>query len=148
MDSVSLDQALELLTLPRVVGQHPDDGVDITAQNGRYGPYIKWGSETRSLQTEEQLFTISLDDAVRLLAEPRRRRGQASGPLRELGTDPESGKPVVVKDGRWGPYVSDGEFNASLKSTDTVEHITLERAADLLQQRRDRGPAKKRKRSS
>ena len=146
MDSVSLEQALELLTLPRVVGQHPEDGVDVTAQNGRYGPYVKWGKETRSLQTEDQIFTIGLDEAVRLLAEPRRRRGQASGPLRELGPDPESGKPVVVKDGRWGPYVTDGEFNASLKSTDTVEHITLERAADLLQQRRDRGPAKKRKR--
>jgi DNA topoisomerase-1 len=145
MDSVSLDQALELLTLPRVVGPHPDDGVDITAQNGRYGPYVKWGSETRSLETEEQIFGISLDQAVRLLAEPRRRRSRNSGPLRELGEDPGSGKPVVVKEGRWGPYVTDGEYNASLKSSDTVEHITLERAADLLQARRDRGPAKKRK---
>jgi DNA topoisomerase-1 len=146
MDSVSLDQALELLTLPRAVGPHPDDGVDVTAQNGRYGPYVKWGTETRSLETEEQIFTISLDEAVRLLAEPRRRRSRNSGPLRELGNDPGSGNPVVVKDGRWGPYVTDGEYNASLKSTDTVEHITLERAADLLQQRRDRGPAKKQKR--
>jgi DNA topoisomerase-1 len=145
MDSVSLDQALELLTLPRVVGPHPDDGADITAQNGRYGPYVKWGSETRSLETEEQIFGISLDRAVRLLAEPRRRRSRNSGPLRELGEDPGSGKPVVVKEGRWGPYVTDGEYNASLKSSDTVEHITLERAADLLQARRDRGPAKKRK---
>lgn len=144
-DSIGLDDALRLLSLPRAVGNHPDDGGEITAQNGRYGPYLKWGSESRSLDTEEQLFTVSLDEAVRILAQPRRPRGRTAAPLRELGEDPNSGKPVVIKDGRWGPYVTDGETNASLKRTDQVDTLTLDRAADLLQERRDRGPAKRRK---
>jgi len=145
-DSLGLDDALRLLSLPRVVGVHPEDGAEITAQNGRYGPYLKWGSESRSLEAEEQLFSISLEEALQVLAQPRppRRRGPEAAPLRELGEDPTSGKPVVVKDGRWGPYVTDGETNASLKRTDAVETLTLERAVDLLQERKERGPAAKR----
>ncbi len=142
LETVTLEDALRLLTQPRTVGEHPEDGAPITAQNGRYGPYLKWGKETRSLDSEEEIFTISLDDAVAKLKEPKRRRGAASAPLKELGEGPD-GKPVVVKDGRYGPYVTDGEFNASLKQGDEVETITLERAVDLLQARKERGPAKK-----
>ncbi len=148
LDAVSLADALRLLSQPRVVGEHPEDGEPITAQNGRYGPYIKKGKETRSLETEEQIFSLTLDEAVALLAAPKRRRGQrAAEPLKELGEDPASGKPVVVKDGRWGPYVTDGEVNASLRAADSVETITLDRAAELLQARRDRGPAKPKKKN-
>ncbi|MDJ0497722.1 MAG: type I DNA topoisomerase [Acidimicrobiia bacterium] len=138
-ETVMLEDALRLLSLPRTLGTHPDDGVEITAQNGRYGPYISWGKETRSLETEEQLFTVDLDEALRLLKEPKRRgRRAAAPPLKELGDDPNSGKPVVVKDGRFGPYVTDGETNASLRVADTIEDITIERAAELLQLRRER----------
>ncbi len=138
-EAVTLEDALRLLSLPRTLGTHPDDGVEITAQNGRYGPYISWGKETRSLETEEQLFTVDLDEALRLLKEPKRRgRRAAAPPLKELGDDPNSGKPVVVKDGRFGPYVTDGETNASLRVADTIEDITIERAAELLQLRRER----------
>ena len=136
-DEVTLDDALRLLSLPRVVGEL--DGEPVTAQNGRYGPYIKRGSESRSLETEEQLFTVTLEQAQALLAEPPRRRGRrgaARGPLKELGADPASGKPIVVKDGRFGPYVTDGETNASLRRGDTPEAITLERAVELLAERR------------
>jgi DNA topoisomerase-1 len=138
-DEVTLEVALELLSLPRVVGTDPSDGEEITALNGRYGPYIKKGSDTRSLESEEQLLTLSLDEALTLFSQPKRRRGQqAAAPLRELGTDPVSGKPVVVKSGRYGPYVTDGEVNGSLRKGDDPETITLERAAELLQARRDR----------
>jgi DNA topoisomerase-1 len=135
-ESVTLEDALRLFTLPRVVGEL--DGVDVTAQNGRYGPYLKKGEESRSLESEEQLFTITVDEAKALFAEPprRRRRGSAKGPLRELGEDAATGKPVVVKDGRFGPYVTDGETNASLRRGDTVEGITMERASELLAERR------------
>ncbi len=144
LDTVTLDVALELLRLPRVVGTHPDDGEPITAQNGRYGPYISKGSETRSLEREEDIFSVTVDEALALLAQPRRRRGQqAAPPLKELGEDPTSGKPVVLKDGRYGPYVTDGEVNASLRKDDEIESLTLERAAELLADRRARGPAKK-----
>ena len=115
------------------------------AANGRYGPYVKKGKETRSLESEEQLFTITLDEALALLAQPKARgRRAAAPPLRELGADPVSGKPIVVKEGRFGPYVTDGETNASLRAGDTVDEITPERAAELLQLRREAGPAKKR----
>ncbi len=138
-EDVTLEQALRLLSLPRVVGQHPEDGVDITAQNGRYGPYISWAKESRSLEEEEQLFTVDLDDAVRRLKEPKKRgRRAAAPPLKELGEDPNSGQPVVVKEGRFGPYVTDGETNASLRVADTIEGITIDRAAELLQLRRER----------
>lgn len=138
-ESVTLEDALRLLSLPRTLGKHPDDDVEITAQNGRYGPYISWGKETRSLENEEQLFTVDLGEALRLLKEPKRRgRRTAAPPLKELGDDPNSGKPVVVKDGRFGPYVTDGETNASLRVADTIEDMSIERAAELLQLRRER----------
>jgi DNA topoisomerase I len=135
-ETVTLVEALRLLTLPRVVGEI--DGEEVTAQNGRYGPYVRKGSESRSLESEEQLFTITLGEAKALLAQPPRRRGRgaARGPLRELGEDPASGKKIVVRDGRFGPYVTDGETNASLRRGDTVEGVTPERAAELLAERR------------
>jgi len=137
-EEVTLEAALQLLSLPRLVGVDPADGEDISAMNGRYGPYIKKGSETRSLENEEQLLTVTLDEALALLAQPKRRRGQQSAaPLRELGVDPASGKPVVLKSGRYGPYVTDGEVNGSLRKGDDPDTITLDRAAELLQARRD-----------
>ena len=135
-ETVTLEEALRLLSLPRVVGEL--DGEEVTAQNGRYGPYIKRGSESRSLESEEQLFTVTLEQAQALLAEPPRRRGRraARGPLKELGPDPASGKPIVLREGRFGPYVTDGETNASLRRGDTPDAITLERAVELLAERR------------
>ncbi|HEY0448209.1 MAG TPA: type I DNA topoisomerase [Actinophytocola sp.] len=147
IEDVSLDDALKLLSLPRVVGNDPTSGEEITAQNGRYGPYLKKGTDSRSLANEEDLFTVTLDDALKLYAEPKRRGRQAaaSAPsLKELGNDPVSGKPMVVKDGRFGPYVTDGEFNASLRKSDSVETLTDERAAELLAEKRAKGPAPKR----
>ncbi len=144
--TVTLEEALRLLSLPRTVGVDPSDGVEIAAMNGRYGPFIKKGSESRSLESEEQIFTLTVDEALALLAQPKQRsRRAAAAPLRELGPDPASGKPLLVKDGRFGPYVTDGETNASLRTRDTVEGLTLERAAEMLAERRSRGPAKRRK---
>ena len=143
--TVTLDDALKLLSLPRVVGTDPNSGEEITAQNGRYGPYLKKGSDSRSLATEEQLFTVTLDEALKLYAEPKRRgRAAAAPPLRELGNDEASGAPMVIKDGRFGPYVTDGETNASLRKGDEVATITPERAMELLADRRAKGPTKKR----
>jgi DNA topoisomerase-1 len=141
LDTVTLDDALKLLTLPRVLGV--EDGDEVTAQNGRYGPYVKKGSDSRSIESEEQLFTVTLDDARALFAQPktRGRRAAAAPPLRELGNDPTSGQPMVIKDGRFGPYVTDGETNASLRRGDSVEELTDERATELLAERRARGPA-------
>jgi DNA topoisomerase-1 len=135
-ETVTLEDALRLLTLPRILGEL--DGEEVAALNGRYGPYVKKGSESRSLENEEQLFTVTLDEAKALFAQPPRRRGRgaARGPLRELGEDPLSGKKMVLKDGRFGPYVTDGETNASLRKGDTVEGITPERASELLAERR------------
>ncbi|HET7449654.1 MAG TPA: type I DNA topoisomerase [Gaiellaceae bacterium] len=142
-ETVTLEDALRLLTLPRTIGE--SEGEEVVAANGRYGPYVKKGKESRSLDAEEQLFTISLEEALAKLAEPRPRgRRAAAPPLKELGDDPVSGKPVVLKEGRFGPYVTDGETNASLRAGDTVDTITPERAYTLIQERRDRGPAKKR----
>ena len=142
--TVSLEDALRLLSLPRVVGTDPGTGEEITAQNGRYGPYLKRGTDSRSLPSEEAMFTVTLEEAVALYAQPKRGRGAAAAaPLRELGTDSASGKPVVVKDGRFGPYVTDGETNATLRKGDEVESVTLERAAELLAEKRAKGPAKK-----
>jgi DNA topoisomerase I len=145
LDTVTLADALTLLSLPRVVGVAPD-GEEVTARNGRYGPFVQKGKESRSLESEEQLLTIDLEQALGVLAQPRQRRGQraASGPLKELGSDPVSGKPIVVKSGRFGPYVTDGETNASLRQGDDPESITEERALELLAERRAKGPAKKR----
>ncbi len=145
LQTVTLEDALRLLSLPRVVGVDPDSKEEITAQNGRYGPYLKRGTDSRSLATEEQMFDITLDEALKIYAEPKRRGRQAAAapPLRELGNDSASGKPMVIKDGRFGPYVTDGETNASLRKGDDVLSITDERAAELLADRRARGPVKK-----
>ena len=146
-ETVTLEEALKLLTLPRALGE--SDGEEVLAANGRYGPYVKRGKESRSLDSEEQLFSITLDEALAKLAEPKQRgRRAATPPLKELGNDPVSGKPIVLKEGRFGPYVTDGETNASLRAADSVESISPERAAELLQDRRDRGPAPKRKRAA
>src|SRR5262245_32004916 len=139
-ESLTLEDALRLLTLPRTLGEV--DGEEIIAANGRYGPYVKRGKESRSLESEEELFTITLDEALAKLAEPRRQgRRAAAPPLKELGDDPVSGKPIVLKEGRYGPYVTDGETNASLRAGDSVESMTPERAVELIQARRERGPA-------
>ena len=145
LQTVTLEDALKLLSLPRVVGVDPATGEEVTAQSGRYGPYLKRGNDSRSLVTEDQIFDITLDEALKIYAEPKRRGRQsaAAPPLRELGTDPASGKPMVIKDGRFGPYVTDGETNASLRKGDDVLSITDERAAELLADRRARGPAKR-----
>jgi len=143
LEAVTLEAALRLLTLPRTLGKDPVDGAEITVQNGRYGPYVKKGTDSRSLEDEEQLFSLTLDEALAKLAEPkaRGRRGAAAPPLKELGDDPVSKKPIVVKEGRFGPYVTDGDVNASLRSGDDVESLSPERAAQLLQDKRDKGPA-------
>ena len=146
LSTVTLEQALDLLSLPRVVGQDPESGSDITAQNGRYGPYLKKDTDSRSLETEEQIFTVTLEQALELFAQPKRRRGQsaARGPLRELGEDPATGKPVVIKDGRFGPYFTDGEINVTLRRGDDPATVTPERAFELLAEKRAKGPTKKR----
>jgi DNA topoisomerase-1 len=145
IDTVTLDEALRLLTLPRVLGVG-SDGEEVAAQNGRYGPYVRQGKESRSLESEDQLFTVTLEQALALLAQPKtrgRRSATPATPLRELGDDPATGKPVVVREGRFGPYVTDGETNASLRKGDAVAEITIDRAAELLADRRERAPAKK-----
>ncbi|WP_309225501.1 type I DNA topoisomerase [Quadrisphaera sp. INWT6] len=145
LQTVTLDDALRLLSLPRLVGTDPATGEEITAQNGRYGPYLKKGTDSRSLTSEDQLFDVTLDQALALYAEPKRGRGgrAAAAPLRELGTDPASGAPVVVKEGRFGPYVTDGTTNATLRTADSVESVTIERAAELLAEKRAKAPATK-----
>ena len=143
LDSITLQDAVKLLTLPRVVGEDPETGEEITAQNGRYGPYLKKGNDSRSIDSEEKLFTITLDEPLKIFAEPKRRGRQAADPGREIGTDPASGQTVTVKSGRFGPYVTDGEYNATLRQGDDPATITIERAAELLAERRARGPAKK-----
>jgi DNA topoisomerase-1 len=139
-ETVTLDDAVRLLSLPRTLAA--PDGEEILVSNGRYGPFIKKGTETRSLESEEQLFTITLEEATALLAQPKTRRGRGAPkpPLRELGPDPVSAKPIVLKEGRFGPYVTDGETNASLRRGDDPESLTIERAAELLADRRSRGP--------
>ena len=142
-ETVTLEDALRLPTLPRTVGAGPD-GEEIQALNGRYGPYLKKGTDSRSLTSEDQLLTIGLDEALRIYAQPKQRgRAAAAPPLKELGADPVSGNPMVVKEGRFGPYVTDGETNASLRKDDEIETLTDERASELLADRRARGPVKK-----
>jgi DNA topoisomerase-1 len=143
LDTVTLEDAQLLFSLPRVVGVI--DGEEVTAQNGRYGPYLRKGSDSRSLETEQQLFTVTLDEAAALYAQPKQRgrRAAAAPPLKELGPDPVSGGPMVVREGRFGPYVTDGEINASLRKGDSIDELTHERAVELLADRRARGPAKK-----
>ena len=146
LSTVTLEQALDLLSLPRVVGQDPESGEDITAQNGRYGPYLKKGTDSRSLESEEQIFTVTLKQALEIFAQPKRRRGQAAarGPLRELGQDPATDKPVVIKDGRFGPYITDGQTNVTVPRSEDPATISAERAFELLADKRAKGPAKKR----
>ncbi|HUY71001.1 MAG TPA: type I DNA topoisomerase [Gaiellaceae bacterium] len=148
-ETVTLEDVLPLFGLPRVVGVDPA-GEEVIVSNGRYGPFAKRGSDTRSLESEEELLTISLDQALALLAKPKERgRGASAAPLRELGgADPVSKKPLVIKNGRFGPYVTDGETNASLRADDQVESLTLERAVELMAARRERGPAKPRRKRS
>ena len=149
LDTVTLEDALRLLTLPRTIGEL--DGEPITVQNGRYGPYVKKGTDSRSLESEEQLFTLTLAEAKELFAQPKARgRGRAASapPLRELGEDPASKRPMVIKEGRWGPYVTDGETNASLRQGDAVESVTPQRAAELLAERRSAAPSGPRRRTA
>jgi DNA topoisomerase-1 len=140
--TVTLEDALRVLSLPRPVGVDPSSGEEIVASNGRYGPYLRRGSESRSLDSEDELFTVTLDQAAALFAQPKsgRGRGAAASPLRQFGTDPTSGGPIVLRDGRFGPYVTDGTTNASLRKGDTVDGMTLERAVELLAERRAAGP--------
>ena len=144
--TVTLAQALELLRIPRVVGPDPESGEEFVAYNGKFGPYLKKGTDTRSLLTEEQILTVTVDEALALFAQPKARRGRnAAGPLREMGADTDTGLPMVVKDGRFGPYVTDGTTNASLRKGDDVETLTVERASELLAERRAAGPSTRKK---
>jgi DNA topoisomerase-1 len=144
--TLSLEQALPLLQIPRTVGTDPATGKDVVAHNGRFGPYLKRGSDTRSLTSEDQLLTVTLDEAQALFAQPKQRRGRvAAPPLRELGADPSTNLPVLVKDGRFGPYVTDGTTNASLRKGDSVEAIDIDRASELLAERRAAGPSSRKK---
>ena len=145
IESITFDDALKLLSLPREVGRHPQDAEPIYATNGRYGPYVMWGKDSRSLESEDEIFTVDLDKALHLLAQPKLRgRRAAAGPLRELGADPITGKEVVVKTGKFGPYVTDGEVNATLRIGDTPETVTLDRACELLAERRNADPSARR----
>lgn len=142
--TLSFEEALQLLEIPRVVGTDPATGEEIVAHSGKFGPYLKKGSDSRSLTTEEQLLTVTVEEALALFAQPKTRgRGAPKPPLREMGPDPVTGVAMVVKDGRFGPYVTDGTTNASLRTGDNVESLTVERAAELLADRRAAGPAKK-----
>ncbi|MGO1480667.1 MAG: type I DNA topoisomerase [Brachybacterium sp.] len=143
LSTVTLEDALKLLSLPRVVGT-TEDGTEITAQNGRYGPYMKKGTDSRSLETEDQIFSITMEEAEKIYAQPKTRgRAAAKPPLKELGTDPTSEKPIVIKDGRFGPYITDGTTNVSLRATEKVEEITEKVAIEKLAEKRAKGPAKK-----
>lgn len=149
-DTLTFEEALQLLSLPRVVGVDPADGKEITALIGRYGPYITKGTDSRSLESEAQIFSITLDEALAVFAQPRQRRGarKAAEPLKELGADPVSGGTITLREGRFGPYVTDGETNASLRKDDDPQTLTPERAHELLQARRERGPVKKKKKAA
>jgi DNA topoisomerase-1 len=150
LERLTLGDALELLSLPRALGTDPADGEVVEAGHGRYGPFVRKDKDYRSIDTEERLLTISLDEALALLAQPRQYRGRGAPkpPLREFGPDPVSGRPIVAKDGRFGVYVTDGETNASLRRGDLLEEISAERAAELLAERREAGPSKKAPRKS
>ncbi|MEU4238862.1 type I DNA topoisomerase [Actinoplanes sp. NPDC026619] len=144
-ETLTLEQALRLLQLPRALGKDPE-GHEISAANGRYGPYVKRGDDFRSLEHEDRLFTVTLDEALALLAQPKtRQRREAKPPLREMGPDPVTEKPMVIKEGRFGPYVTDGEYNASLRRGQTPEELTVEQASEMLAEKRAKGPAPKKK---
>jgi DNA topoisomerase-1 len=143
LDSITLEDAVKLLTLPRVVGIDPESGDEITAQNGRYGPYLKKGTDSRSIDSEDKLLTITLEEALAIYAQPKQRGRAAADPGKEIGVDPVSGAKVMLKSGRFGSYVTDGEYNATLRQGDDEATLTIERAAELLAERRAKGPAKK-----
>jgi DNA topoisomerase-1 len=140
--TVDLETALRLLDLPRLVGPDPESGEDITAQNGKFGPYLKKGTDTRSLTEEDQIFEIDLPGALELFAQPKYGARRASSALKEFEADPESGKPIRIKDGRFGAYVTDGVTNATIPRGETVEEIDFDRAVQLLADKRAKGPAK------
>jgi DNA topoisomerase-1 len=142
VDTVDLATAMRLLDLPRTVGTDPDTGDEIQAQNGRYGPYLKKGTDTRSLTSEDAIFDIDLPGALELYAQPKYGARKASSALKEFEADPVSGKPIKVKDGRFGPYVTDGETNATIPRGETVEEVDFDRAVQLLADKRAKGPAK------
>ncbi len=147
-DSLTLAEALKLLSLPRLVGKDPE-GAEVFAGAGRYGPYVKRGDDFRSLDSEEKLFTVTLQEALELLAAPKtRQRRAAAPPLRELGVDPLTELPLVIKDGRFGPYVTDGEYNASLRRGQAPETLSIEAASEMLSEKRAQGPAAPRKRAA
>jgi DNA topoisomerase I len=144
LDTITLADALRLLTLPRVVGVDPETGDEVTAQNGRYGPYLKRGSDSRSIDDEEKLLTITLEEALAVYAQPKT-RGRTASAGRELGADPETGGTISVRSGRFGDYVTDGEYNATLRAGDDAATVSLERAAELLAEKRAKGPAPKKR---
>jgi DNA topoisomerase-1 len=147
--TLTFEQAQDLLRIPRTVGTDPGTGEDVVAHNGKFGPYLKRGTDTRSLTSEDQLLSVTLGEAQALFAQPKQRRGRvAAPPLRELGTDPATESPVVLKEGRFGPYVTDGTTNASLRKGDAVESITMTRASELLAERRAAGPSTRRKKAA
>ncbi len=144
LETVTLEDALRLMSLPRVVGVDPADGAEITAQNGRYGPYLKKGTDSRTIESEDLLFDMTLEQALAIYAEPKRGRGRAAAPpLAEFGIDPVSEKPIVAKSGRFGDYITDGITNVTIPRGETVETLTPEKAQDLLVEKRAKGPAKK-----
>ncbi|WES64730.1 type I DNA topoisomerase [Microbacter sp. GSS18] len=144
VDTIDLETALKLLDLPRIVGADPESGEEITAQNGRYGPYLKKGTESRSLDGEQQIFDITLEQALAIYAQPKYGARRASSALKEFDADPTSGKPIKLRDGRFGPYVTDGEINATVPRGEDAMEITFERAVQLLADKRAKGPAPKR----
>ncbi|GAB2834592.1 type I DNA topoisomerase [Microbacterium insulae] len=144
VDTIDLETALRLLDLPRVVGADPESGTEITAQNGRYGPYLKKGTDSRTLQSEQQIFDITLEEALAVYAQPKYGARGASSALKEFENDPTSGKPIKLKDGRFGPYVTDGETNATIPRGESADEVTYERAVQLLADKRAKGPAPKR----
>ncbi|HEX2240903.1 MAG TPA: type I DNA topoisomerase [Actinomycetota bacterium] len=146
--TITLEDALKVLSLPRIVGADPADGQEITVQTGRFGPYLKKGSDTRTLEDESQLFSLTLEEALALLAKPKERRRRTAAVLKELGTDPATQKPVVLKEGRFGPYVTDEETNASLPRGTSPASITLERASELLAEKRAKPPTKRRRKKA
>jgi DNA topoisomerase-1 len=141
-DTIDMETALKLLSLPRVVGKDAE-GTEITAQNGRYGPYLRKGTDSRSLEAEDQIFNITLEGAEAIFAQPKQRRGQAKPPIAELGPSPDTEKPVRVLDGRFGPYVTDGTTNATIPRGLDPAAVTLDEAVELLRERAAKGPAKK-----
>jgi DNA topoisomerase-1 len=145
VDTIELDTALQLLSLPRVVGVDPESGDEITAQNGRFGPYLKKGTDSRSLESESQIFDVTLEQALEIYSQPKYGAGRrASSALAEFEADPVSGKPIRIRDGRFGAYVTDGETNVTIPRGQTVEDITFEIAVQMLADKRAKGPAPKR----